>query len=134
MNLNKILETCLYADDLPAAETFYTRLLGHEPLAREEGKYIFYKLDGTMLLIFDPQASADNDEVPPHGTRGSTHVCFRIEAADIPGWRYRLEELGIPLEMEHIWREGVHSLYFRDPAGNSLEIAPWSLWDALTEE
>ncbi|MBC2596446.1 VOC family protein [Ruficoccus amylovorans] len=128
MNLRHILETCLYAEDLEAAEAFYNRLLASEPHAREPGKYIFYRLDGAMLLIFNPHESARNDEVPTHGTTGPGHTCFRVDPADIPGWKDRLRALGIPLEMEHVWREGVHSLYFRDPAGNSLEIAPWRLW------
>ncbi len=129
MNLRSILETCLYANDLETAEAFYTRLLGQEPLAKEAGRFVFYRLEGAMLLIFDPHESAHNDEVPPHGATGASHVCFRVEAGEIPAWKLRLAELDIPLEMEHVWREGVHSLYFRDPAGNSLEIAPWKLWD-----
>lgn len=131
--LRHILETCLYADDLAEAEAFYTRLLGLEPLAVEPGKFVFYRLDGAMLLIFDAHESAHNDEVPPHGATGPSHVCFRVEPAEIPGWKLRLAELNIPLEMEHIWPNGAHSLYFRDPSDNSLEIAPWSLWEKFKE-
>ena len=30
--------------------------------------------------------------------------------------------------MEVPWPEGGRSIYFRDPAGNSLELAPPTLW------
>jgi catechol 2,3-dioxygenase-like lactoylglutathione lyase family enzyme len=30
--------------------------------------------------------------------------------------------------VEFDWPNGAHSMYFRDPAGNSLEIAERALW------
>ena len=42
--------------------------------------------------------------------------------------RQRLAELGIQLEIEYLWPNGARSLYFRDPSGNSLEIAEPKLW------
>ena len=127
--LRRILETCLYGDDLEAMETFYTRLLETEPLTSDPGHYVFYKLDGCMLLLFNPARCQDNEDIPPHGARGQGHMAFRVEEAELPAWKTRLAELGIPLEMDHLWDKGPHSLYFRDPAGNSLEIAPMSLWE-----
>jgi hypothetical protein len=44
----------------------------------------------------------------------------------------RLAERGVALEHEHVWPGGAVSLYFRDPAGNSLEIAAPGLW-GITE-
>jgi len=124
-----ILETSLHTTDLPAAEAFYTRLLGREPLIVDAGRYVFYKLEGAMFLLFDPTVTAvDNHGIPPHGTTGTGHVCFRIEEGERDIWRRRLAELDIPLEAEHVWPNGAVSLYFRDPAGNSLELAPWRIW------
>ncbi|MCD0177056.1 VOC family protein, partial [Deinococcus sp. 14RED07] len=54
----RILETCLYVDDLDRAEQFYTQLLGLTLHSRVPGRHLFYRLDGSMLLIFDPRASA----------------------------------------------------------------------------
>jgi catechol 2,3-dioxygenase-like lactoylglutathione lyase family enzyme len=35
---------------------------------------------------------------------------------------------GVPIEAEIDWKQGGRSLYFRDPAGNSIEFAPLTLW------
>ena len=130
MKLNHVLETSLHAIDLEEAEAFYTKLLGRDPYRREAGRFVFYKLDEAMFLLFNPDAtSGDNHGIPPHGTHGSGHACFRIEENEMDAWKARLAELGIPLESEHRWSNGAASLYFRDPAGNSLELAPWRIWD-----
>jgi hypothetical protein len=39
-----------------------------------------------------------------------------------------LRQAAIPIEREVEWEEGGHSIYFRDPAGNVVELAPPSLW------
>ena len=38
----------------------------------------------------------------------------------------RLKNLDVEMEVE--WPEGGRSLYVRDPAGNSVELAPPTLW------
>ena len=130
MKLTRILETALHATDLEAAEAFYTKLLNCEPVRYEAGRLVFYKLDEAMFLVFNPDAtSGDNQGIPSHGTRGAGHMCFRIKESEVEAWKARLAELGIPLEAEHTWSNGAVSLYFRDPEGNSLELAPWRIWD-----
>jgi catechol 2,3-dioxygenase-like lactoylglutathione lyase family enzyme len=130
MRLTHVLETALYVQDLERAETFYTGLLDQPPYHREPGHYVFYKLKEAMLLIFNPGAcSGDNHGIPPHGSNGPGHVCFRIDESEVETWKKRLKELDIPLENEHLWPNGSTSLYFRDPAGNSLELAPWRIWN-----
>ena len=47
----RALETCLYADDLTAAEGFYTGVLGLTLHSKVEGRHLFYRLDGSMLLL-----------------------------------------------------------------------------------
>jgi catechol 2,3-dioxygenase-like lactoylglutathione lyase family enzyme len=37
--------------------------------------------------------------------------------------------MGIAVEAEVTWPGGGRSLYFRDPAGNSLEIAEARIWE-----
>ena len=34
----------------------------------------------------------------------------------------------VPIELETDWPRGGHSLYFRDPAGNSVELITPGLW------
>ena len=129
MKLGRILETALYATNLDEAAAFYTRLLEREPYHQEAGRYSFFKLDEAMFLLFNPEAtSADNQGIPPHGARGHGHLCFQIEEEQTEAWKSRLAQLGIPIELEHTWPNGARSLYFRDPAGNSLELAPGRIW------
>ncbi len=129
-----ILETILYAADLDAAEAFYRDILGFELYARQPGRQLFYKCGGGMLLIFNPAATVLPPKpdaklpVPPHGAIGPGHVCFRATAAEIEAWRLRLEAAGIPIEADFEWPAGGRSIYFRDPAGNCLELAEPRIW------
>ena len=130
-----ILESALYAPDLDAAEAFYGGVLGLARLMREGDRHLFYKLDHALLLIFNPGATeippADGAlPVPPHGARGPGHLCFAASAVQITAWRARLEAAGHPIEADFHWPNGARSLYFRDPAGNSLEMAEPRLWFA----
>ena len=54
--------------------------------------------------------------------------CVRCQARGAHAWRKQLREAGIPIEREVDWDEGGRSLYFRDPAGNIVELAPLTIW------
>ncbi len=128
-------ETVLYADDLEAAATFYTEGLGLKLLSRSELMLVF-RIGENYLLIFDPQKSAAAGRmVPAHGAVGAGHVAFVSEEADLPAWRERLAAAGIEIESEVDWSDGQRgrSIYVRDPAGNSVELAPPILWSYLEE-
>ena len=43
-------------------------------------------------------------------------------------WRERITRAGLAIEAEIAWPRGGSSLYLRDPAGNSVELAPASIW------
>ena len=134
MAIHGVLETCLYAGDLAAAERFYAGVLELPVFARVAERHVFFRCGAGMLLVFDPQrtASAPGEvggvSVPPHGAHGAGHVCFRIEAEALGAWRTRLERAGVAIEAEIAWPRGGSSLYVRDPAGNSVELAPASIW------
>jgi catechol 2,3-dioxygenase-like lactoylglutathione lyase family enzyme len=128
-----ILETCLCAKDLAAAEAFYRDVLGFEPFAKIDGRHLFYRCGNQVLLIFNPVASSKPHApgalpVPPHGTEGAGHVCFRASASEIDGWRAGLEAKGVAIEADFEWPGGGRSIYFRDPAGNCLEFAEPRIW------
>lgn len=131
VRIDRVLETSLYASDLDAARTFYRDTLGLEPFLEQPGRHIFFRCGPAMLLVFDPDATArtgDDDLAVPHGARGPGHVAFAIDEAQIPQWRDRLLEAGIAIEAEVEWPRGGRSIYVRDPAGNSIELATPSLW------
>jgi catechol 2,3-dioxygenase-like lactoylglutathione lyase family enzyme len=82
-----------------------------------------------MLLLFNPLASREtSDHFPPHGAFGPGHVAFGVREAELPEWREQLERLGVAIEKVIDWPDGGRSLYFRDPAGNSLELATPRIW------
>jgi catechol 2,3-dioxygenase-like lactoylglutathione lyase family enzyme len=129
-----ILETVLYAQDLATIETFYRDVLGFEPFARADGRHLFYRCGGQVLLIFNPAATKVPPAkgalpVPPHGTDGEGHVCFRADAAELDAWRGRLVAKGVDIEADFEWPGGGRSIYFRDPAGNCLEFAEPRIWN-----
>jgi catechol 2,3-dioxygenase-like lactoylglutathione lyase family enzyme len=128
-----ILETVLYGADLDAAEAFYGDVLGLVRVAREGSRHVFFRCGDQVLLIFNPvettkPPSAGALPVPPHGADGPGHVCFRATAAEIDVWRRRLADAGIAIESDFEWPQGGHSIYFRDPAGNSVEFAEPLIW------
>jgi len=129
-----VLETCLYADDLDAAERFYGGLLGLEAFAREAGRHVFFRCGAGVVLLFAPERTAaapgavNGVPVPAHGTRGAGHAAFAVDEAELPAWRARLAAHGVAVEAEIAWPRGGRSLYVRDPAGNSIELAPPRIW------
>ena len=124
----RIFETVLYAEDLAAAERFYQEALGLESLGRSPLMVTLRCGDG-VLLIFDPRKSGvPGRDVPSHGTTGAGHVAFPAKPDDLPAWRDQLRRAGVSIEREVDWDEGGHSIYFRDPAGNSVELAPPTVW------
>lgn len=128
-----ILESALYVDDLGAAVAFYGGALGLAPIARLEGRHAFFRCGAGVLLLFVAAATEVPPgpgalPVPPHGARGPGHLCFAAEPLGIASWRERLRSAGVAIESEVDWPRGGRSIYFRDPAGNSLEIAEARIW------
>ncbi len=132
--LPNVLESALYCADLDAAERFYHGALGLEVIARQPGRHVFFRCGEGVVLVFNPSATADpatvsgGPPIPRHGAEGPGHLAFRVPERDIVRWRGYLTEAGIPIETEIRWPQGGYSLYFRDPSGNSLELATGALW------
>ena len=129
-----ILETALYARDLDAAERFYRDVLGLEVITRVHDRHVFFRCGGGVLLIFNPEEtvkppSPEALPVPPHGATGAGHACFRLAREKFAAVIARLEAAGIAIESDFEWPKGGRSIYFRDPAGNSLECAEKCIWD-----
>ncbi len=128
MEADRIFETVLYADDLIAAKRFYSQVLGLS-LHRESELFLVYRLQSSALLIFDPKLSTEESRaVPSHGCRGEGHIAFAASREEIEAWRRHFIDMGIQIEEVVEWSEGGQSIYVRDPAGNSIEFAPPTLW------
>jgi len=132
-SLDGLLEAALYADDLDAAERFYGEVLGLEKITRVDDRHVFFRVGDMVLLIFNPARTITGSSnpalpVPPHGAQGQGHLCFRATAPQIAAWSEALMADGVAIEADFHWPNGARSIYFRDPAGNSLEIAEPRLW------
>lgn len=132
--IDGILETSLYADDLDAAEAFYCGILGLEKLLRAGNRHVFFRCGPGMLLIFNAAETVlpppvNGLPVPPHGATGAGHACFCMSGAAIDRMAEKLTQAGIAIESDFRWPNGARSIYFRDPAGNSLECAEPKLWN-----
>jgi catechol 2,3-dioxygenase-like lactoylglutathione lyase family enzyme len=125
----KVLETALYADDLAAAEAFYRDVLALPLHSRHAGRHVFFRCGEGMLLIFDPTATTlEAGGVPAHGARGPAHAAFAVDEDDLDAWQTRLGEHDVAIEASLTWPHGGRSIYFRDPAGNSLELITPRAW------
>lgn len=126
-----VLETCIYADDLAAAERFYHDVLGLEPFARSAGRHVFFRAGDGVFLVFDPAATRQAvGEVPAHGPAAGAggHVAFAVRESELDRWRAALRAHGVAIEAEVTWPRGGRSIYVRDPAGNSVELATPRIW------
>ena len=134
MTPSAILESALYVDDLEAAAAFYGGALGLEIITRAEGRHVFFRCGHGVLLIFNaaateiPPAPQARLPVPPPGSRGPGHLCFAASAEEIDRWKAELQSQRIAIEADFEWPNGGRSIYFRDPSGNSLEIAEPRIW------
>ncbi len=123
-----VLETCLYVDDLSKARRFYEEVLQLEFCSEQPGRHCFFRCGNGMVLLFVPSASRQGGDLPWHGATGAGHVAFAVGADELELWQQHLENHGVEIEQKVRWPHGGGSLYFRDPAGNSLELASPEIW------
>lgn len=129
-----VLESALYAGDLDAAARFWGEVIGLERIAFVPGRHVFFRCGAQVLLVFDPRATRRPAEpgarlpVPPHGAEGPGHFCLAASPDQIEPWRRHLLSRGVAIEADFTWPQGGRSIYFRDPAGNSIEIADPAIW------
>lgn len=129
-----VIEAVLYAEDLDPIERFYTEVLGLQKLIRDFDRHIFFACGLTRLLIFNPHVTAthltevNHAIIPLHGARGPGHLALGIQTAELENWRRRLTDHSVAIESEVVWPQGGYSIYFRDPAGNSLELVTPAAW------
>jgi catechol 2,3-dioxygenase-like lactoylglutathione lyase family enzyme len=131
VKIKAVVETAIYVDDLQAAETSYGTVLDLPVIGKEPGRHVFFQAgEASVLLAFRAEATLKGDLLPPHGATGPGHFALGIEAESFDAWRKLLHGHGVTIEKEVEWPKGGKSLYFRDPAGNSVELVtpgPWGL-------
>jgi catechol 2,3-dioxygenase-like lactoylglutathione lyase family enzyme len=129
VNIKAIIETAIYVDDLDAAEDFYRRILSLRMMGKEPGHHVFFQVgEASVLLAFLADATVKGDRLPPHGTTGQGHFALGIEAESFDAWRKLLQGHGVSIEKEVEWPRGGKSIYFRDSAGNLVELVTPGVW------
>ena len=131
--LDAVLETALYVDDLDRAVRFYTGVLELEPLYQDSRMCAFSVGGKNVLLIFPRGGSLETvrmpgGTIPPHDGTGPLHVAFAIPKEQLAAWETRLAAHSIAIEGRTTWKRGGESIYFRDPDGHLLELATPGLW------
>jgi catechol 2,3-dioxygenase-like lactoylglutathione lyase family enzyme len=118
-----VAEAVLYVDDLPEATRFYRNVLGL-PLSAsfEDASFLQTGRDSTLILFDRHQLKSRQSAIPQHGAVGPGHVALAVPHEEMGAWRERLGAHGVAIEHEQDWPQGTHSIYFRDPAGNSVEL------------
>jgi catechol-2,3-dioxygenase len=98
--------------------------------SEEPGRHLFFKTGSGMLLVFNPDETLKEGDVPSHGANGSVHAAFAVPQGTMDQWKAHLRDHDIEIEQDKTWPNGTRSLYFRDPAGNSLELITKDLWES----
>ncbi|HEX9749764.1 MAG TPA: VOC family protein [candidate division Zixibacteria bacterium] len=127
--LNHLIETVIYAEDLDKAERFYRDVLGLRRFSASAA-HRFFAVGHTVLLAFDPRESSVQLNLPQHGTTGSGHFAIQIDPDQYDPWLRHLTSHGVIIEKEHVWPKwSARSIYFRDPAGNAVELITRPAWE-----
>lgn len=128
-----VLETSLYISDLDRAIAFYEKVLGLR-LIRDayfnggRGAALQVGTGPSVLLLFRAEITRESGNLPSHGATGPGHVAFRIAPEEVGAWRERLRANNVAIEREVAFGNNPPSIYFRDPDGNSLELAAPDIW------
>jgi catechol-2,3-dioxygenase len=107
--VSAVLETSLYVADLDRACDFYQRVFGFERFVHD-GRMCALGVPGSQVLLLFRHGSTNE----PLG--------------ELAAWEEHLRRENIAVESWIHWARGGTSLYFRDPDGNSLEVATPGLW------
>jgi catechol 2,3-dioxygenase-like lactoylglutathione lyase family enzyme len=113
---------------VPSLVAFYGDVVGLKAIdAPDEHSAAFRLEDGNVLLVFDPKRTSQPGRfVPEHGTSGHGHVAFKVDGLNACADDLRGQ--GVEIEREITWPLGGRSVYFRDPAGNSVEFVEGDIW------
>jgi catechol-2,3-dioxygenase len=132
MKIKKVIETCIYSSDLGSMKNFYAGILGLSVIQEERDKLIFLKAGKSMLLIFNPAITrTNNGNLPAHGAvspPSSLHFALEIEEEEYDASKQLLIGNSVTIEKEVNWNNHAKSIYFRDPAGNLVELITPGGW------
>ena len=100
--LAAVLETALYAADLPSARRFYEEVLGLAPMFADE-RLAAYAVGASVLLLFqrgttEQPVRLPGGCIPPHGAQGCQHLALAIAADELDAWVAHLAAADVAIE------------------------------------
>jgi len=123
VEIMRLAEAALYVSDLERARAFYREVMGLvETAVFDDAAFLQIGVDATLILFQIDALETRVSMIPSHGARGRGHVALAISPDEMTVWWERLHTHGVEIEHEQDWPLGTHSLYFRDPDDNSLEL------------
>ena len=132
MQLEGIDHIALAVRDIEHSAKWYIDVLGFE--RRYEGMWngipVFIGKGDTALALFPVRESKSQTAIRSDNG-GMLHLAFRADARNFSVAQNELNRRGIKFEFED--HEISHSIYFRDPDGNRLEITTYELEGKSTE-
>ena len=131
--IDGIVESALYVDDVERSVQFYQRILGFDVLFQDSRLGAMSVAGRQVLLLFKKGASAqptmtDGGVIPASDGAGSLHLAFSIVKDTLDAWHEWLNENGIAVESTVRWKRGGKSIYFRDPDRHLVELVTPGTW------
>ena len=111
-------------DDVDAAVTFYTELLGFEVVMRPAAPFAMLARGDLRLLLNAPTGPGGAAQPMPDGRvpEPGGWNRFQIEVADLDAEVRRLRAGGATFRNEIVAGRGGRQILFEDPAGNCVEL------------
>jgi catechol 2,3-dioxygenase-like lactoylglutathione lyase family enzyme len=136
LRIDRVLETALYVEEMSRAIEFYQRVFSFPVLLKsvEPDRLTALDIGGAQVLLLCKIGASvravmtPGGKIPPCDGSGNSHLAFPIALSQLEAWENHLLDLGIAIESKVHWERGGQSVYFRDPDGNSLELATPGLW------
>ncbi len=132
--INSVLETQLWVDDLERSLRFYQEVFECQQIDGGPDRLIALSIeDRQVLLLAEKGASKKSMKlpggtIPPVDGEGQSHLAFSISPDQVATWEEWLGKKSIEIESKVSWMRGGTSLYFRDPDGNLLELGTPGIW------
>jgi catechol 2,3-dioxygenase-like lactoylglutathione lyase family enzyme len=98
--LDRILETSLYVEDLDRSVRFYARIFGFEVMLQDDRMCAMAVPNRQVLLLFRKSASTMPSKspvgfIPPHDADGRQHLCWSITHDALGTWQNYLATMGV---------------------------------------
>jgi catechol 2,3-dioxygenase-like lactoylglutathione lyase family enzyme len=119
MNLHTLDYVVLLCEDIAPMKAFYHGILGF-PIERDWEDWIELRAGAVLLTL--RKRGRPYDGPKDHDSAG-VQLAFRVVRDDVDSWYAELLQMQVEiLEPPRDWEYGHRTLFFRDPAGNILEI------------